>query len=78
MNRPITEIMTYENLVTIFQNEDVTKAAGILQQYKIEKLPVVDEHNKLVGLLTYKDIFKAADNPLACKDSKVVCVWGLQ
>jgi IMP dehydrogenase len=70
MNRPITEIMTYENLVTIFQNEDVTKAAGILQQYKIEKLPVVDEHNKLVGLLTYKDIFKAADNPLACKDSK--------
>lgn len=70
MDRPITEIMTYENLVTIFQNEDVTKAADILQQYKIEKLPVVDEHNKLVGLLTYKDIFKAADNPLACKDSK--------
>ncbi|MFO7867702.1 MAG: IMP dehydrogenase [Bacteroidales bacterium] len=70
MKRPITEVMTKEKLITIFQNDDVTKAADILQQYKIEKLPVVDNTNKLVGLLTYKDIFKAADNPLACKDKK--------
>ncbi len=68
--KSISDIMTSENLITIKQGEDVAQAAGILQKHKIEKLPVVDENNVLVGLLTYKDIFKAADNPLACKDSK--------
>ena len=45
-------------------------AAQILQEHKIEKLPVVDSHNKLIGLITYKDITKAKDKPKACKDSK--------
>ena len=46
------------------------KAADILQKYKIEKLPVVDKNNKLIGLVTYKDITKAKDKPFACKDEK--------
>ncbi|NLK81492.1 MAG: IMP dehydrogenase [Bacteroidales bacterium] len=70
MQKSIADIMTKENLITISQDVDVTKAASILQKYKIEKLPVVDANNILVGLLTYKDIFKAANNPLSCKDSK--------
>lgn len=70
MKKPIAEVMTKENLITIKQSEDVSKAGDILQTYKIEKLPVVDEQNTLVGLLTYKDIFKAKDNPHACKDDK--------
>ena len=68
-SKNISEVMTKDNLVTITQNE-VSKAAEILQQYRIEKLPVVDEKGTLVGLLTYKDIFKAIDNPHACKDEK--------
>ncbi|OQA99391.1 MAG: Inosine-5'-monophosphate dehydrogenase [Bacteroidetes bacterium ADurb.Bin217] len=70
MQRSIADIMTKENLITIKQSDDVSKAGDILQQYKIEKLPVVDDNNILVGLLTYKDIFKAKDNPRACKDKK--------
>ncbi len=66
----ISEVMTSENLVTIRQGDDVSKAAEILQANKIEKLPVVDDKGLLVGLLTYKDIFKAIDNPHACKDDK--------
>ncbi len=66
----ISEVMTSENLVTIRQGDDVSKAAEILQVNKIEKLPVVDDKGLLVGLLTYKDIFKAIDNPHACKDEK--------
>lgn len=70
MNRPIREIMTSENLVTTTESTDLEKAAEILQRYKIEKLPVVDKNNKLIGLVTYKDITKAKDKPLACKDEK--------
>lgn len=70
MNRKIEEIMTKDNLITTDQTTDLEKAAEILQNYKIEKLPVVDKNNKLVGLVTYKDITKAKDKPLACKDSK--------
>ena len=70
MQKSIVDIMTKENLITIKQSDDVSQAGDVLQRYKIEKLPVVDENNKLVGLLTYKDIFKAADNPRACKDKK--------
>jgi IMP dehydrogenase len=69
MGRPIKQIMTRENLVTTGQETDLEKAADILQNYKIEKLPVVDENYKLIGLITYKDITKAKDRPNACKDT---------
>lgn len=69
MTRPISEVMTKENIITTSQETDLEKAADILQNYKIEKLPVVDDHNKLIGLITYKDITKAKDRPNACKDS---------
>ncbi len=69
MSRSISEVMTRENLITTSQETDLEKAADILQHYKIEKLPVVDEHYKLIGLITYKDITKAKDRPNACKDS---------
>lgn len=70
MGRPIREVMTSENLVSTTESTDLEKAAEILQRYKIEKLPVVDKNNKLIGLVTYKDITKAKDKPLACKDEK--------
>ena len=70
LSRPIAEVMTSENLVTTHQKTDLAAAAQILQRNKIEKLPVVDEQNRLVGLITYKDITKAKDKPMACKDDK--------
>ncbi len=70
LDRPVEEIMTKENLVTTHQQTDLTAAAQILQENKIEKLPVVDKDNHLVGLITYKDITKAKDKPMACKDEK--------
>jgi IMP dehydrogenase len=70
MYRPIEDVMTKENLISTTESTDLEKAADILQQYKIEKLPVVDKNNKLIGLVTYKDITKAKDKPMACKDSK--------
>ncbi|MBR2932292.1 MAG: IMP dehydrogenase [Rikenellaceae bacterium] len=69
MSRKIEEVMTHEGLVTT-TNPDLTHAADILLQNKIEKLPVVDANGKLVGLLTYKDITKVQQNPNACKDAK--------
>ncbi|MED9995943.1 MAG: IMP dehydrogenase, partial [Paludibacteraceae bacterium] len=66
----IDEVMTKENLVTTNQSTDLEAAAQILQENKIEKLPVVDKDGKLIGLVTYKDITKAKDKPMACKDSK--------
>ncbi len=68
--RPLEEVMTKDNLITTDQTTDLKKAAAILQQHKIEKLPVVDKDFKLVGLVTYKDITKAKDKPFACKDDK--------
>lgn len=69
--RAIAEVMTpAEKLITTSRDTTLTQAADILQQYKIEKLPVVDSHGKLVGLITYKDITKAKDKPMACKDAK--------
>ncbi len=68
MAKKVDEVMTKENLVTISQTIDLEDAADILQQYKIEKLPVVDDNYKLIGLLTYKDITKAKDKPMASKD----------
>lgn len=70
MSRPIFEVMTSKNLVSTTESTNLEKAADILQQHKIEKLPVVDKNNKLIGLVTYKDITKAKDKPLACKDEK--------
>ena len=70
LNRTIDDVMTCENLVTTHVQTDLVAAAKILQENKIEKLPVVDEDNKLIGLITYKDITKAKDKPMACKDSK--------
>lgn len=70
LSRRIDEVMTKENLVTTNQTSDLETASKILQEHKIEKLPVVDKDNKLVGLLTYKDITKAKDKPMACKDDK--------
>lgn len=70
MNKRIDEVMTKENIVTTNQSTDLESAAQILQKYKIEKLPVVDKDGRLVGLVTYKDITKAKDKPMACKDSK--------
>lgn len=66
--RPITEVMTSENIITTKVGTDLDKAREILQEYKIEKLPVVDENNKLKGLITYKDITKVQLKPNACKD----------
>ncbi|NDV84426.1 IMP dehydrogenase [Bacteroides sp. 51] len=70
MDKRIDEVMTSSNLVTTNQSTDLEAAAQILQKYKIEKLPVVDKTGKLIGLVTYKDITKAKDKPMACKDSK--------
>ena len=70
VDRLIDEVMTKENLVTTHVQTDLMAASEILQENKIEKLPVVDEENKLIGLITYKDITKAKDKPMACKDSK--------
>ena len=70
MDKRIDEVMTKENLVTTNQSTDLEAASQILQYHKIEKLPVVDKEGKLIGLVTYKDITKAKDKPMACKDSK--------
>lgn len=66
----IEDVMTKDHLVTTYQQVDMEAASQILQENKIEKLPVVDNEGKLIGLITYKDITKAKDKPMACKDSK--------
>lgn len=68
-NKPVSEVMTNE-VVTTNEFADFEKAADILQQFKIEKLPVVDKNNKLVGLITYRDIIKIKERPHACKDQR--------
>ena len=70
LDRPVEDVMTKENLVTTHQQTNLADAAEILQNNKIEKLPVVDNDNHLIGLITYKDITKAKDKPMACKDEK--------
>ena len=69
LQRSIDSVMTSTNLVTTSTTTNLEEAAEILQQHKIEKLPVVDGEGKLIGLVTYKDITKAKDKPNACKDS---------
>ncbi|MFT4779772.1 MAG: IMP dehydrogenase [Flavobacteriales bacterium] len=66
--RPIKEVMTSENIVTAKEDTDLEKAAAILQKHKIEKLPVVDQDNRLIGLITYRDILKLVEYPNSCKD----------
>ena len=70
LDRSVDEVMSKENLVTTHQHTDLVAAADILQSNKIEKLPVVDKENHLIGLITYKDITKAKDKPMSCKDEK--------
>jgi IMP dehydrogenase len=70
MNRAIEEVMTGDNLITTTRKTSLAEAAQILQAHKIEKLPVVDGENKLIGLVTYKDITKSEDRPNSCKDGK--------
>ena len=69
-NRNICDVMTKEGLITTTRDTDLYRAADILQQHKIEKLPVVAEDGTLIGLITYKDITKAKDKPFACKDAQ--------
>jgi IMP dehydrogenase len=67
--RPIAEVMTKAGIVTTDKPKDLKAAESILQEKKIEKLPVVDDSGKLLGLITYKDILKLKQFPNACKDS---------
>ncbi len=67
--RKISEVMTSENLITVPEGTSLKQAEIILQDHKIEKLPVVDDNYKLVGLITYRDIIKVIENPNANKDS---------
>lgn len=67
-NREIKSIMTTENLITAKAGVSLEQAEEILQEFKIEKLPIVDDEGKLTGLITYKDILKRRDKPFACKD----------
>lgn len=68
MDRGIKDVMSKDNLVTVSKGTDLKKAEDILQEFKIEKLPVVDDQNKLIGLITYRDIIKLRERPNACKD----------
>ena len=76
MSRRIEEVMTKDNLITT-HNPDLQTASDILLQNKIEKLPVVDDNNRLIGLLTYKDITKVQANPNAAKDNTMERVAAL-
>ena len=66
--KKITEVMT-TNLITTNHQTELEAAARILQKHKIEKLPIIDESGKLIGLITYKDITKTKDRPGSCKDN---------
>jgi len=70
MDLAIAEVMTAENLITTTKQTGLAESAKILQMHKIEKLPVVDADNKLIGLVTYKDITKSKDRPNSAKDDK--------
>jgi len=67
-NRAIAEVMTSENLVTVSEGTSLKEAEVILQDNKIEKLPVINSENGLVGLITFRDIIKVRENPSANKD----------
>jgi len=69
VNRPIKEVMTSKDIITTPDGTNLSKAEEILQEKKIEKLPVVDQNNKLIGLITYRDIIKVKTHPNSCKDT---------
>ena len=69
IQRPIMEVMTSENLITTLESISLSKAEVILQENRIEKLPVIDSDNRLIGLITYRDIIKVKEHPISCKDS---------
>jgi IMP dehydrogenase len=69
LSRPIREVMTSHEIITTHDGTDLSKAEEILQEKKIEKLPVVDATNKLIGLITYRDIIKVKTHPNSCKDT---------
>jgi IMP dehydrogenase len=69
LNIPVSEIMTKTNLITGNITTDLKKAEEILTKYKVEKLPLVDKQNKLIGLITYKDITKVKSRPNSCRDN---------
>ena len=69
LDKKVSEVMTKENLITAELGTDLKGAQAILEKYKIEKLPIVDANNKLVGLITFKDIQKVKNYPKACKDA---------
>lgn len=66
--RPIVEVMTKDRLITAKSDIDLNRAEAMLQEYKIEKLPVIDDLGKLIGLITFRDIIKVKENPDSCKD----------
>ena len=68
-SRPVVDVMSKDNLITVAEGTTLQQAQAILQKYKIEKLPVVNDDYQLVGLITFKDIEKEADFPFACKDT---------
>ncbi|MFN7013260.1 MAG: IMP dehydrogenase, partial [Bacteroidia bacterium] len=68
IQRPVSEVMTKDNIITAHEGTDLNQAEDILKKHKIEKLPVVDKNNTLVGLITFKDIIKFRLRPNACKD----------
>ncbi|MBC7759541.1 MAG: IMP dehydrogenase [Phormidesmis sp. FL-bin-119] len=68
VKRSVRDVMTKENLITAPEGTTLSQAELILQDYKIEKLPVVDNNNRLIGLITFKDIQKFKNYPKACKD----------
>ena len=69
LEKKVSDVMTRENLITAALGTDLKGAQEILEKYKIEKLPIVDGDNKLVGLITFKDIQKVKNYPKACKDA---------
>ncbi len=70
LNQPIKQVMTHKGLITTTEEADLAMASGILKKHKIEKLPIVDDKGRLIGLITYKDITKSKDRPNSCKDKK--------
>ena len=68
LSKKIADVMTTKNLITANEDVDLKKAENILQKHKIEKLPVIDKNDFLVGLITFKDIIKVKQHPNSCKD----------
>jgi IMP dehydrogenase len=68
LSKKIADVMTTKNLITANEDVDLKKAENILQKHKIEKLPVIDKKDYLVGLITFKDIIKVKQHPNSCKD----------